>query len=520
MTTSPQRIQLHPAPVTAVARDEIRLGKDVIELVSTAMYVEPMTVYREYIQNAADSIDVARANRLLAEGVRGQIEIYIDPTNRSIRIRDNGAGIPAADFAARLTTLGASSKRGTCARGFRGVGRLVGLGHAQELIFRSRVVGQDDALELRWDCRRLKSVLGDPAFDGDVGDLIAEVVSLRRLPGSDYPSHFFEVELSKVVRQRNDKLMNPVTIADYLAQIAPVPFSSEFRFRKDILAAFQAVTELGEIDICINGGQPLRRPHRDTFLLAPGKANAFEELSLVEIPGLDGDIAAIGWFLHHEYEGALPIATLIKGVRLRIGNLQIGDHTILEEMFSEIRFNAWSVGEIHVLDPRIVPNGRRDQFEQNAHFSNLLNHLAPTGREIARRCRTNSAKRSKLREFDSVVDGIRGRLEILRQGGLGRAQRKSTAIAIEASLSRLDKLANLDLISDVAKQLEERIAKLRRALTKAMGEAEVSGGPLDRLPAPKRAMYEHMIELIYDCSTNRNAAKALVDRIIQKVATS
>lgn len=87
-----------------------------------------------------------------------------------------------------------------------------------------------------------------------------------------------------------------------------------------------------------------------------------------------------------------------------------------------------------------------------------------------------------------------------------------------ASLSRLDKLTNLDLIGDVAQELRQRIAKLRSALTKAMGEAEASGGPLDRLPAPKRAMYEHMIELIYDCSTNRKAAKALIDRIIQKVA--
>ncbi|TPN84174.1 hypothetical protein FJ987_02760 [Mesorhizobium sp. CU2] len=520
MTTTPQKIKLRSAPITAVARDEIRLGKDVIELVSTAMYVEPMTVYREYIQNASDSIDAARANGLLTDVVSGQIDINIDLANRSIRIRDNGVGVATADFASRLTTLGASKKRGTGARGFRGVGRLVGLGQAQELVFRSRAIGQDDVSELRWDCRRLKTILADPAFDGDVGDLIAEVVSLRHLPGSDYPLHFFEVELSKVIRQRSDKLMNAAMVADYLMQVAPIPFSSEFRFAGDILAALQAVTKPSEIEIRINGGEPLRKPHQDTFLLAPGKTNAFEELSLVEIPGMEGGIAAIGWFLHHEYDGALPVATLIKGVRLRIGNLQIGDHTILEEMFPESRFNAWSVGEIHVFDPRIVPNGRRDHFEQNSHFSNLLNHLAPPGREIARRCRTNSARRSKLREFDLLEEEVRGRLEILRQGALGRAQRKVSVLAIEATLLRLDKLANLDSLSDVAVDLERRIVGLRAALTNMAGEAEANGGPLERLPAPKRAMYEHMVELIYDCSTNRKAAKALIDRIIQKVATS
>lgn len=33
---------------------EIVVGKDILELVSSAMYVDPLTIYREYIQNAAD----------------------------------------------------------------------------------------------------------------------------------------------------------------------------------------------------------------------------------------------------------------------------------------------------------------------------------------------------------------------------------------------------------------------------------------------------------------------------------
>ena len=31
-------------------------------------------------------------------------------------------------------------------------------------------------------------------------------------------------------------------------------------------------------------------------------------------------------------------------------------------------------------DPRIVPNGRRDHFEQSVHFHNLLTHLVPVAR--------------------------------------------------------------------------------------------------------------------------------------------
>ena len=33
---------------------EIVVGKDILELVSSSMYIDPLTIYREYIQNAAD----------------------------------------------------------------------------------------------------------------------------------------------------------------------------------------------------------------------------------------------------------------------------------------------------------------------------------------------------------------------------------------------------------------------------------------------------------------------------------
>ncbi|RWN59377.1 ATP-binding protein [Mesorhizobium sp.] len=501
-----------------VAREDIRLGKDVLELVSSAMYVEPMTVYREYIQNAADAVDAARAAGILANGEPGRVEIGIDAASRAITIRDNGAGIPGEEFATRLTALGSSAKRGTSARGFRGVGRLVGLGYTQELIFRSRAREEDEVLELRWDCRRLKAALSDPSFNSDVSDLISQIVSVTRVSGEDYPPHFFEVELAKVVRQRGDKLMNPSAVADYLAQVAPVPFSSDFRFGEDIVEALTAVGELGELDIRINAGEPLRRPHRNEIALSPVQVSAFDELSIVEIPGMDGDLAAVGWFLHHGYEGALPVGTLVKGVRLRVGNLQIGEQAILEDIFPESRFNAWSVGEIHIVDPRIVPNGRRDQFEQNVHFNNLVNHLGPSAREIARRCRTNSARRSKLREFELISEDVRNQILVLSQGGVDATQRNNFALAVDAGLLRLAKIVETSqLIADRSDDMQAAIADLRASLAEAMEETQAVG-PLDRLPAQERAMYEKMFGLIYECSANRNAAKSLVDRIIQKIA--
>src|SRR5262249_49005097 len=111
------------------------VGKDVLELLSSAMYIDPLSIYREYVQNAADSIDEANGRHLLNGNDQGRIDIAINPQERKIRIRDNGIGLGRAAFVDTLISLGASKKRGSKERGFRGVGRLGGLGYCQELIF-------------------------------------------------------------------------------------------------------------------------------------------------------------------------------------------------------------------------------------------------------------------------------------------------------------------------------------------------------------------------------------------------
>src|SRR3954453_23437574 len=96
-----------PGPEWQEGPDEILLGVDVVELLSSAMYVDAVTAYREYVQNAADAIDDARERGLDA----GRVDISIDPTTRSVRIRDNGTGLSQDAFVRRLTAFGASDKR-------------------------------------------------------------------------------------------------------------------------------------------------------------------------------------------------------------------------------------------------------------------------------------------------------------------------------------------------------------------------------------------------------------------------
>lgn len=493
---------------------EVPVGKDLLELVSTAMYVDPLTVFREYAQNAADAIDQARSEGSLDPKEPGILEITLDPARRSVRIRDNGCGIPSGDMPARIRALGGSAKRGTGARGFRGVGRLAGLAYAQKLIFRSRSHADEPVTEIAWDCRLLRSGLKDAAPLG-LAEFVERITTVELVDG-EWPERFFEVEMAGVVRLRDDRLLRAETVAEYLAQVAPVAFAPEFALAREIEALLEPHREHPPLRITVNDGPPLVRPHRDQTPAGQRAPLPLRVLETFVIPGIDGEVAAVGWIAHHDYEGAIPVAALVKGLRARAGDIQVGDHGLLDEIFPETRFNSWTVGEVHVLDPRIVPNGRRDDFEQNVHYANLLNHLAPIGRDIARRCRTNSANRQRERAFQSLALAVDSQLEVLQQGALGAEAATEMASKVARCLERLEQSAREWSDRPAGEEMLQRVVRQREALATAVAESRPSS-PLEKLRGEFREGFQAAIDLVYECSANRVAAKSLVDRILDRL---
>ena len=497
---------------------DITIGPDVLELFSSAMYVDPIAVYREYVQNAADAIDEARNERILATDEPGLVEISINAQARSVRIRDNGCGVPSEAFGRRLLALGGSIKRATPARGFRGVGRLAGLGFARNVIFRTSAAGETVTSELLWDCRGLKAALRSPVSAGTLADVISSVTSLKQERGARASEHFFEVELEGVVRLKQDHLTCPSAVSAYLSQVAPVPFQPDFRFGKDISETLSQHMDPSALLIRINGAeQPVYRPHRNRMVCDDKRQVSFESIDVVEFPGIDGGVAAVAWILHHEYDGALPTRTLVKGLRVRTGNMQVGGHTLLEDLFPETRFNGWSVGEVHVLDKRIIPNGRRDQFEQNAHYYNLLNHLLPTTRAIARRCRTRSVRRRWEREFNMHGRTAEEKLGIIAQATIGKAGLNRLVLEVERTLLKMSEISEMKIVEEHSAAYAARIAALRSKLSTLTNNENSSLSPLARLSETERRSYERFFELIYECSVNRVAAKSLIDRILMRI---
>ncbi len=425
---------LKPSPKPI--EEQVVVGKDILDLLAGSMYVDPLNVYREYIQNAADAIDQARLMNLSFEEEPG-VQIFFDHAERSIRIRDNGKSIGFSEFVQRIITIGASEKRGKNLRGFRGIGRLSGLGHCQELIFRGRAEGNAKVTEIRWNGRLLKEKYRDQTYTGTLADLIKEVTTITYLSPQGFPGRFFEVEMRKVARLKNDILLNEEVVRHYLSQVAPVAFG-DIPFAKEAQSKLESYGIKAPIRVeLMDGKGPITHRLQAHVKLTDSLLDPITNLDFFELNGPDGEISAYGWIARHSYLGSIPKKSGLGGIRLRSGNIQVGDDNIITNFFPESRFSAWAIGEVHVLSPKILPNGRRDDFEPSAAYTHLQSELAIKARAIAQRIRESSVRRNKSRTVESKLGLVNSWLQIAGEKELPPLLK---SVLTEISLERLEQV--------------------------------------------------------------------------------
>jgi hypothetical protein len=498
-------------------KDDILIGHDLLELLTRAMYVDPLAIYREYIQNATDAIEEARQQGTLGCEEAGLIDVHIDSEQRSIRIRDNGASIPGAKFVQRLLAIGSSNKRGKGLRGFRGIGRLAGLGYCQELVFRGRVEAREPVMEISLSAKKLRDLLNSDATARDLQTAMSEIATKNRTPSGSWPSRFFEVELHQPIRIKNDVLLNPDAVCDYLSQVAPAPFREDFRYRAKI-EEFLHGHGVGEIiEIKINENTAVRRPHQSVFSLAPNVTDQFCDIEFIEIPGLESGLDAVGWVLDHSYLGALSKGLRISGLRVRAGNLQIGDSDILAELFSEPRFNSWCVGEFHILNKKIIPNGRRDEFEHSPHYLNFQSYVSKITTRLSRTCRVRSGTRNLLKATKQNLQKIQNDLIVIRSIPHNFRFRKKHLVTLSRFIKKQQ--INIDTKLPHIRQREE-LLKLNAQLQRQVGQlsAKRGGGALlKRLAPAKRKAYAEVLSAIYEVTTDASVAHDYVNKILRRL---
>ena len=388
---------------------DIKIGKFTLETLTTGMYDTPKDIYREYIQNAVDSIDNAYLRGILKLG-KDCIDIKIDKINRTISITDNGMGISKVNAKDYLLNIGDSSKFNTNNRGFRGIGRLAGLAYCDELTFVTSYYGEEVKTIITFDANKLRDVLYSTEDHGTLEEVFTQVVSIFEEPESK-SKHYFSVLLKGV--SDTDGLLNPEIIYQYLSQVAPAPFSPCFKW-KDIITSklLYRGLKVSEYNIFIEADEKkqLFKNYSDVFLADRVRKaeDAIEDIEEELFIDENGSCLAILWFAKTNFSGTVQDET-IKGIRLRKGNIQLGERNVLNSFFKDERFNGWLIGELHVLSPDLIPNARRDNLEKTKKYYQLEDQIKSWADNISSIIRKISISRNSdktNKRLEKVLEDI------------------------------------------------------------------------------------------------------------------
>ena len=373
-----------------------KIGKTVLETLTSGMYDDARFIFREYIQNAADQIDEAIEMGILSEISEGIIEVKIDAANRTITIFDNATGVSKNDVLSFLGDVANSQKDTTKRKGFRGIGRLGGLGYCDKLIFETSYKGEDIKSKMTLDAKLLNKIIKNRTDNRDA-TAVMSVITVEDPPLKEQKDkHYFRVILENV---HSDSLLNQDDVTEYLSMVAPVPFVSAFTFTEEIKLYLKSRNLiLDEYNVEING-RTLYKRYKNTFSDDKGNVSNLIGVDFVDVRNDEQELIATCWYGYREHSNfVLDESNIERGLRLRTKNISIGNEFTCNRFFKQERTNLRFIGEIHTLSNGFIPNARRDyftenntslQFEKNAKdifdLENLENRLAQTASKLHNR---------------------------------------------------------------------------------------------------------------------------------------
>lgn len=486
-----------------LGRDGV-VGADILGLITRGMYGNPLVLFREYVQNAVDAFGVG----LLAE--ENVVKIKLDVGASRLTITDNGPGLSHEDAIRDLVLVAQSRKVRSRDAGFRGIGRLVGLAFADQVVFSTRSSEVEPVTQISWNANALRT---STVTGHSVDRSVVDCVTVSKVCGDGFPRHFFEVALLGVARFVSDRILNSRAVRHYISEVCPVGISKEFPYASQLADLVSKFNGSVSPTITIDGDDfPVLRQYGATISHSPTRYSAYTSFESFEVPSVEGSsIAAMGWLAHSTYDGAIPKRCGIRGLRLRRKNIAVGDEKVLDHLFVEERFNRWCVGEVHVLDDRIVPNARRDYFETDPHLRNLENHLRSVISKLERRCRTASADRNRARRIDDLVDWA---THIYRIVSMDFVSEEYARALIEKAIKRLE-AARTSGSGDRHASRGIGLNVIYERLTRFQGERDFALG--QRLSSAEACAYRRVFEALIDVTGDPKAALEIGESILAKM---
>jgi molecular chaperone HtpG len=190
-----------------------------------------------------------------------------------------------------------------------------------------------------------------------------------------------------------------------------------------------------------------------------------------------------GWVGHKAKPGGYQDET-VSGLRFRLKNIQIDGNDLItlvpttNEIRSSFRWSNWFVGEIYI-DPRVVvPNARRDNFEEEPRWLAIRRELDPLCQSL-----TSEARRVS-RDHQASVEVLEGKAEKLRSAYLTTSNAKAFDVKKAEKILRDSDSLQKDI--EKASKGAPAVEQIRlKAMTKEVTQIRVG-----LLEQPKTPEYE------------------------------
>lgn len=508
------------------------VGKNILDNLTTGMYSDSKVIYREYIQNACDQLDLAVSLGILAAD-EGSVDIFTDNQKRYISIKDNATGVKASEFIEDVGDIANSNKQIGKNKGFRGIGRLCGLAYCTTLKFTTSYAGEDVKSIMTCDAQKMRAMLVENK-KYTLDEIWDEIVTYSTEPETT-EEHYFEVELFDINKENTD-LLNNTKVCEYLSFVAPVPYKNTFILRSQIYNHAQNIGyKIDEYCIRVNGYQIFKEYTTKLKEQSGSALKNYDEISRLEFKDFcdaSGKLIAWMWVGLSRFEKQIPKVNTMRGLRVRSGNIQLGNDDVLKDLFKEPRGNYYFVGEVFAVSKELIPNSQRDYFNENKmrvlfedllreYFFDVLHKLY---------YEANRVKNDYKRQEEYIAKVAEYQKKEKEQGFVNEDERQKLQFDIdkakksaEEARKRLDKIDDSDgssPLSEVRRNIGQKYKanKLKKqAETTAVvieddkKKSFVTSG-MSKLSRSERKIVSKILSIITDI-----APKEVAEQIIEKI---
>jgi molecular chaperone HtpG len=306
------------------------------------------------------------------------------------------------------------------------------------------------------------------------------VEALQRSADVEDPS-YFEVALEGFVNPPIE-CINPQSMRSFISQVAPVPYTSSFPWRTELER--EAAKRFGGIETV-----------RVMVVSNDTTVEVFKEYgSQVSVGKSDVDLTEHqifqspsgkwwGWVGFKAFPGAIRDES-VKGIRIRVRNIQIDGTQIFGRLFDQIpnaksyrRFNDWYVGEIFVDPTALVPNARRDGFEDEQKWRDVQRELVDVCKVLGQNAyKISTTNQASLKVLAGDVRDLETDAKALLSAGQSNGDKimaLSTRVnKLHRNVTRAFKTADFEL-SGQLRSLENKLLDVKTRAVRKLGVTQM-----------------------------------------------